>query len=385
MIARCWTADRRDRASVTGRPRFALAPAPTCRAARGSAAASTCCRACSRWPTCSAATPASSTRCAASSTTAAPFIGIAIVLDMLDGRIARMTGTTSEFGVAVRLAGRRRSRSAWRRRFWRSRGGCTPLGRLGLGGRVPVRRRGGGAPGALQHPGGLSRQALLRRACRARRPRRAGGDGLRLPDGISDVPAGAAGARDGDRAGAADGQHHPVPQLQDARPATSAATRCCSCWPRSSRRSRASPTRCCSCGLRLPGVGLHRAGAAAVPRYEARRIDGRAFAACARTAAGAEPSRKTNRGAQASQPPATPAATGSDIVTVVPAPRCDVTAIVPPFTSTLRFAIGRPRPVPWPWSRSTARRSGRAPSASMPTPVSEIAQVQQPSRDRARP
>jgi CDP-diacylglycerol--serine O-phosphatidyltransferase len=31
--------------------------------------------------------------------TAAPFIGIAIVLDMLDGRIARLTGTTSAFGV----------------------------------------------------------------------------------------------------------------------------------------------------------------------------------------------------------------------------------------------------------------------------------------------
>ena len=31
--------------------------------------------------------------------TAAPFIGFAIVLDMLDGRIARMTGTTSDFGV----------------------------------------------------------------------------------------------------------------------------------------------------------------------------------------------------------------------------------------------------------------------------------------------
>ena len=31
--------------------------------------------------------------------TAAPFIGIAIVLDVLDGRIARMTGTTSEFGL----------------------------------------------------------------------------------------------------------------------------------------------------------------------------------------------------------------------------------------------------------------------------------------------
>ena len=31
--------------------------------------------------------------------TAAPFIGLAIVIDMLDGRIARMTGTTSAFGV----------------------------------------------------------------------------------------------------------------------------------------------------------------------------------------------------------------------------------------------------------------------------------------------
>ena len=30
---------------------------------------------------------------------AAPFIGFAVVLDMLDGRIARMTGTASEFGV----------------------------------------------------------------------------------------------------------------------------------------------------------------------------------------------------------------------------------------------------------------------------------------------
>src|SRR6267378_5497691 len=31
--------------------------------------------------------------------TAAPFIGIAVVLDMLDGRIARLTGTASAFGV----------------------------------------------------------------------------------------------------------------------------------------------------------------------------------------------------------------------------------------------------------------------------------------------
>ena len=31
--------------------------------------------------------------------TAAPFIGVAIVLDMLDGRVARMTGSTSAFGI----------------------------------------------------------------------------------------------------------------------------------------------------------------------------------------------------------------------------------------------------------------------------------------------
>jgi len=31
--------------------------------------------------------------------TAAPFIGLAVVLDMLDGRIARLTGSTSAFGV----------------------------------------------------------------------------------------------------------------------------------------------------------------------------------------------------------------------------------------------------------------------------------------------
>ena len=31
--------------------------------------------------------------------TAAPFIGFAVVLDMLDGRIARLTGTASAFGV----------------------------------------------------------------------------------------------------------------------------------------------------------------------------------------------------------------------------------------------------------------------------------------------
>ena len=31
--------------------------------------------------------------------TAAPFIGFAMVLDMLDGRVARLTGATSDFGI----------------------------------------------------------------------------------------------------------------------------------------------------------------------------------------------------------------------------------------------------------------------------------------------
>src|SRR5882762_5962185 len=30
---------------------------------------------------------------------AAPLIGLAIIVDMLDGRVARMTGSTSQFGV----------------------------------------------------------------------------------------------------------------------------------------------------------------------------------------------------------------------------------------------------------------------------------------------
>ncbi|HXH25048.1 MAG TPA: CDP-alcohol phosphatidyltransferase family protein, partial [Vicinamibacterales bacterium] len=33
--------------------------------------------------------------------TAAPFIGFAMVLDMIDGRIARMTGATSDFGIQL--------------------------------------------------------------------------------------------------------------------------------------------------------------------------------------------------------------------------------------------------------------------------------------------
>jgi CDP-diacylglycerol--serine O-phosphatidyltransferase len=63
--------------------------------------------------------------------TAAPFIGVALVLDMLDGRIARMTGTTSEFGGNP-------TRSADIISFGMAqpsgvRVGLAPLGRLGWG------------------------------------------------------------------------------------------------------------------------------------------------------------------------------------------------------------------------------------------------------------
>ena len=85
--------------------------------------------------------------------TAALFIGIAIVFDMLDGRIARLTGTASDFGVqfdslADVISVRYRAGDPRR-----ARGGCEPLGRLGYAGGFHLRERGGAAPGARrQHP-----------------------------------------------------------------------------------------------------------------------------------------------------------------------------------------------------------------------------------------
>jgi CDP-diacylglycerol--serine O-phosphatidyltransferase len=63
--------------------------------------------------------------------TAAPFIGVAIVLDMLDGRIARLTGTASEFGVQLDSLADAISfgvAPAFLAVSW----GLEPLGRLGL-------------------------------------------------------------------------------------------------------------------------------------------------------------------------------------------------------------------------------------------------------------
>ena len=121
--------------------------------------------------------------------TAAPFIGFAIVLDMLDGRIARMTGTTSEFGVEFDSLADVISFGiapailsfAW---------GLQPLGRLGWAAGFLFVARGGAAAGALQHPERRRRrQALLRRHAEPGRGRDSGGDGLRVSVGPATTTA----------------------------------------------------------------------------------------------------------------------------------------------------------------------------------------------------
>ena len=151
--------------------------------------------------------------------TAAPFIGFAIVLDMLDGRIARLTGTASDFGVEFDSLADVISFGiapailsfAW---------GLSLARPPRLGGRLPVRHRRRDAAGALQHPGGeRRRQAVLRRDAESGGGGGPGGHRVRVSGRHLRPRTGAARAGDGARAGAADGQHDPLPQLQDDRPA----------------------------------------------------------------------------------------------------------------------------------------------------------------------
>ncbi len=153
--------------------------------------------------------------------TAAPFIGIAIVLDMLDGRIARPTGTASGFGCNSTL--RMRFRSAWRRRSSRWRG-ARAAGRLGrAAGFIYV------SAAALRlarfniQSASARRQALLRRHAE---PRGGGiiASTVYVSPWAARLPRGAAGAGADVGARAADGQHDPLPQLQDARPADASAS-----------------------------------------------------------------------------------------------------------------------------------------------------------------
>ena len=151
--------------------------------------------------------------------TAAPFIGFAIVLDMLDGRIARLTGTASDFGVEFDSLADVISFGiapailsfAW---------GLSPLGRLGWA------------------AGFMFLTAAAMRLARFNIQSAAGGDKryfvgmpspaaaaipaatvFAYPWGLYDYRAALPALADGARARDPDGQHDPLPQLQDDRPA----------------------------------------------------------------------------------------------------------------------------------------------------------------------
>ena len=150
--------------------------------------------------------------------TAAAFIGVAIVLDMLDGRIARMTGTTSAFGlefdsladvVSFGVAPAVLS-FAW---------GLQPLGRIGWAAgflfvaAAAVRL----ARFNIQSGGTQDKRYFV--GLPTRRPGVARRHRVCVSVGVDRALGGSGGARDGHRAGTADGEHDPVPQLQDDRPA----------------------------------------------------------------------------------------------------------------------------------------------------------------------
>ena len=112
--------------------------------------------------------------------TAAPFIGFAVVLDMLDGRIARLTGTTSEFGVEFDSLADVISFGI-APAILSFRVGAAAARPPRLGGGLPVRRGGGDAARAFQHPERQRRrQALLRRDAESRGGRHPGRDGVRV-------------------------------------------------------------------------------------------------------------------------------------------------------------------------------------------------------------
>ena len=175
--------------------------------------------------------------------TAAPFIGVAVVLDMLDGRIARMTGTTSEFGVQLdSLAdlisfGMAPAVLAFQ---W----GLMPLGRLGW------------AVGFLFVTAAALRLARFNIQTNTDKryfvglpsPAAAGLVAARCsisPTGCRPSRMALARHGDADRARAADGQHDPFPELQDDRPRHAPRLPRPDCSsPRSSRCSWPIRTKC---------------------------------------------------------------------------------------------------------------------------------------------
>ena len=170
---------------------------------------------------------ASSTPCAASTRIAAPFIGVAMVLDTLDGRIARHDRYHQRVRAAVRFAGRRD--------LVRHRAGDLDVlvgadlaRQLGMGGGVRLRDGGGDAARAFQHSGRIGRQTIFRRHAEPGSGNRAGVDDICVSVGIPGADRRHSGARARARAGISDGEHR----------SSSAASRRSIC-------RRAAPTRCC--------------------------------------------------------------------------------------------------------------------------------------------
>ena len=198
--------------------------------------------------------------------TAAPFIGVAIVLDMLDGRIARLTGTSTDFGlqfdsladvISFGIAPAILS-FGW---------GLAPLGRLGWAAgfvfvtaaamrlaRFNIQSQGGGdkryfagmpSPAAAAIPASTV---------------------FFYPAGLHGLSRGAAGARDGARARRPDGQHDQISQLQDHRSADPPSVhRAAADRRRDHADHDASAVRARRDGIRVPRVGVHRDGGHPVP------------------------------------------------------------------------------------------------------------------------
>ena len=167
---------------------------------------------------------------------------------MLDGRIARMTGTTSAFGIEFDSLADVISfgvAPAILSFSW----GLQPLGRLGWAAGFLFVAAAARAAGALQHPVGLAGQAVLRRhaepgrgsvfrrrpCSRIRRAFRRYAEALPVLAMVH-------------RPGAADGQHDPLPQLQDLRSADAPQLSGAAAGRRSaSRCSPRSRSSCWSC------------------------------------------------------------------------------------------------------------------------------------------
>ena len=111
---------------------------------------------------------------------AAPLIGGAVVLDMLDGRIARLTNTQSEFGAQYDSLADAVSfgvAPALLAYCWALQIGAA----RGLAGGVPVPRLRRAAAGALQRPAARRGRPLLRRAADPGRGGADRGDRVRVP------------------------------------------------------------------------------------------------------------------------------------------------------------------------------------------------------------